>query len=122
MGTKQTVCQFYVFFIYYVGVFLEEKGVEASVDGVLGGYGHVNEADVKGSEAFLKTLLGERFFDGGKSRHLVALGTISFSSHKTYTHTHSISFCYCLSCIYICDILHYIMHWIRRGYIEYRAA
>ncbi|XXG68562.1 hypothetical protein AAC387_Pa06g1619 [Persea americana] len=47
------------------------ENVEASVDGVLGGYGHVNEADVRSSEAFLKTLLVERF--GSAGRHLVAL-------------------------------------------------
>nr|XP_010906051.1 alpha N-terminal protein methyltransferase 1 isoform X1 [Elaeis guineensis] len=47
------------------------QAVEASVDGVLGGYGHVNEADVKGSAAFLNTLLPNRF--GTERRHLVAL-------------------------------------------------
>jgi len=31
------------------------QGVKASLDGVLGGYGHVNDADVKASDAFLKT-------------------------------------------------------------------
>lgn len=51
------------------------KGVEASMDGVLGGYGHVNDSDVKGSEAFLKPLLVERFGTG--SRRLVALGIAS---------------------------------------------
>ncbi|XP_034698373.1 alpha N-terminal protein methyltransferase 1 isoform X2 [Vitis riparia] len=49
------------------------EGVEASVDGVLGGYGHVNDVDVKGSEAFLKTLFSERFVDAGRIQHLVAL-------------------------------------------------
>ncbi|XP_059667613.1 alpha N-terminal protein methyltransferase 1 isoform X2 [Cornus florida] len=48
------------------------EGVEASVDGVLGGFGHVNEPDIKGSEVFLNTLFAERF-DGGRNRHLVAL-------------------------------------------------
>lgn len=42
------------------------------MDGVLGGYGHVNDADVKGSEAFLKPLLLDRF--GSGARHPVALG------------------------------------------------
>lgn len=42
------------------------KGVEASVDGVLGGYGHVNVIDIKGSEAFLKMLLSDRYADAGK--------------------------------------------------------
>ncbi|XP_020585154.1 alpha N-terminal protein methyltransferase 1 isoform X2 [Phalaenopsis equestris] len=46
-------------------------GVDASVDGVLGGYGHVHEADVKGSESFLKPLLVDRF--GSERRHLVTL-------------------------------------------------
>ncbi|KAJ9140904.1 hypothetical protein P3X46_031496 [Hevea brasiliensis] len=49
------------------------EGVEASVDGVLGGYGRVNDADVKGSEAFLQALFSECFVDGGIDRHLVAL-------------------------------------------------
>ncbi|XP_017978430.1 PREDICTED: alpha N-terminal protein methyltransferase 1 isoform X2 [Theobroma cacao] len=49
------------------------EGVEASVDGVLGGFGQVNEADVKGSEVFLNTLLHERFDGGGRNQHLVAL-------------------------------------------------
>lgn len=42
------------------------------MDGVLGGYGCVNEADVRGSEVFLNSLLAERF--GAEARHLVALG------------------------------------------------
>lgn len=49
--------------------------MEASVDGVLGGYGHVNDVDVKGSDAFLKTLLPARF--GVERRNLVALGSIT---------------------------------------------
>ncbi|XVF23037.1 hypothetical protein REPUB_Repub13aG0003400 [Reevesia pubescens] len=49
------------------------EGVEASVDGVLGGFGEVNDADIKGSEAFLNTLLHERFDGGGRNQHLVAL-------------------------------------------------
>ncbi|KAH7836731.1 hypothetical protein Vadar_004896 [Vaccinium darrowii] len=49
------------------------EGVEASVDGVLGGYGHVNEQDIKSSEAFLNTLLVDRFPNGEGSRQLVAL-------------------------------------------------
>ncbi|KAL6893970.1 hypothetical protein ACP4OV_008068 [Aristida adscensionis] len=47
------------------------QGVEASTEGVLGGYGCVNDADVKGSDAFLRPLLAERF--GTAERHLVAL-------------------------------------------------
>ncbi|KAG9439550.1 hypothetical protein H6P81_019715 [Aristolochia fimbriata] len=47
------------------------EGIEASVDGVLGGYGHVNDVDVQGSEAFLKPLLCERL--GSQNRNLVAL-------------------------------------------------
>ncbi|GAB2297458.1 hypothetical protein Dimus_031562 [Dionaea muscipula] len=47
--------------------------VEASMDGVLGGYGHINDADIKGSEAFLKSILSEIYMDGGVNRHLVAL-------------------------------------------------
>uniref|UniRef100_A0ACD5X9D3 Uncharacterized protein n=1 Tax=Avena sativa TaxID=4498 RepID=A0ACD5X9D3_AVESA len=47
------------------------QGVEASTEGVLGGYGCVNDVDVKGSDAFLRPLLAERF--GAAKRHLVAL-------------------------------------------------
>ncbi|CAK9152221.1 unnamed protein product [Ilex paraguariensis] len=49
------------------------EGVEATMDGVLGGYAQVNEPDIKASEAFLNTLLAERFPDAGITRHLVAL-------------------------------------------------
>ncbi|KAI3436982.1 uncharacterized protein J3R85_005921, partial [Psidium guajava] len=49
------------------------EGVEATTDGVLGGYAHVNDTDIKGSEAFLKLLLAERFPGGGRGRNLVAL-------------------------------------------------
>lgn len=49
------------------------KGVEATVDGVLGGYGHTDQTDIKGSEAFLNELLSNRFPGGGKNQHLVAL-------------------------------------------------
>lgn len=44
---------------------------EASVDGVLGGYGFVNDTDIKGSDAFVKTILRDRF--GNDNRSLVAL-------------------------------------------------
>ena len=50
------------------------------MDGVLGGYGHVNEADIKDSEAFLNALLSERFPKSASAiyqRRLVALGTLS---------------------------------------------
>ncbi|CAN6465534.1 unnamed protein product [Victoria cruziana] len=46
------------------------EGIEASVDGVLGGYGHVNQSDVKGSESLLGEILLNRL--PGK-RRLVAL-------------------------------------------------
>ncbi|XP_027770524.1 alpha N-terminal protein methyltransferase 1 isoform X4 [Solanum pennellii] len=49
------------------------QGVEATVDGVLGGYGHVNTPDIKASEDFLNTILAERFPDAGRGRHLVTL-------------------------------------------------
>ncbi|KAK6796346.1 hypothetical protein RDI58_004047 [Solanum bulbocastanum] len=49
------------------------QGVEATVDGVLGGFGHVNTPDIKASEDFLNTILAERFPDAGRGRHLVAL-------------------------------------------------
>jgi protein N-terminal methyltransferase len=48
--------------------------VEASTEGVLGGYGCVNDVDVKGSDAFLRPLLAERF--GHAKRRLVALGKL----------------------------------------------
>ncbi|GAY33855.1 hypothetical protein CUMW_008330 [Citrus unshiu] len=49
------------------------EGVEASVDGVLGGFGNVNEVDIKGSEAFLQMLLSDRFPNARNNQHLVAL-------------------------------------------------
>ncbi|XP_016557978.2 alpha N-terminal protein methyltransferase 1 isoform X2 [Capsicum annuum] len=49
------------------------QGVEATMDGVLGGYGHVNAADIKASEDFLNAILAERFPDAGRGRRLVAL-------------------------------------------------
>lgn len=52
--------------------------MEASVDGVLGGYGHVNDADIKDSEAFLNTLLADCFPDAGRNQHLVALGNLLY--------------------------------------------
>ncbi|XP_047330837.1 alpha N-terminal protein methyltransferase 1 [Impatiens glandulifera] len=48
------------------------EGVEASVDGVLGGYAHVSEPDVKDSEVFLNTLLSDLFADRRNGK-LVAL-------------------------------------------------
>lgn len=45
------------------------------MDGVLGGYGHVNESDIKGSEQFLDSVFAERFPDAASAgRRLVALG------------------------------------------------
>lgn len=52
------------------------EGVEASVNGVLGGYAQVNEPDIEGSQAFLNTLLSERF---PNSDHLAALGISTLS-------------------------------------------
>lgn len=52
--------------------------MEASVDGVLGGYGHVNEADIKDSEAFLNTLFADCFPHAGRNQHLVALGNLLY--------------------------------------------
>ncbi|KAL8508276.1 hypothetical protein ACS0TY_018749 [Phlomoides rotata] len=50
------------------------QGVEATVDGVLGGYGHVNKPDIEGSEAFLNSVLAERFPDAAsRGRRLVSL-------------------------------------------------
>ncbi|PWA87674.1 methyltransferase [Artemisia annua] len=49
------------------------QGVEASDDGVLGGYAQVNEPDIITSEGFLNTLFKEFFPDSGKNQHLVAL-------------------------------------------------
>lgn len=61
------------FFCFF---FWREKNVEASVDGVLGGYGQVNDADIRDSEAFLNFLLPQRFHDSANKRHLVALGIL----------------------------------------------
>lgn len=50
--------------------------MEASTDGVLGGFGHMSDADVRDSEAFLNGLLSELLPNAANSqRHLVALGT-----------------------------------------------
>lgn len=46
------------------------------MDGVLGGYGHVNKPDIEGSEAFLNSILTELFPDSGGGRRLVTLGII----------------------------------------------
>ncbi|XP_057780161.1 alpha N-terminal protein methyltransferase 1-like [Salvia miltiorrhiza] len=53
------------------------QGVEATVDGVLGGYGHVNKPDIEGSEAFLNLILAERFPDAGSERRLNTLDCVS---------------------------------------------
>lgn len=70
--------------------------MDATVDGVLGGYGHVNDADVAASDAFLTSILAERFpaqrdapTAARPSRHLVALG----------------SFCCLFLCIYTTSVL-----------------
>ncbi|KAK3034385.1 hypothetical protein RJ639_033989 [Escallonia herrerae] len=60
------------------------QGVEASVDGVLGGYGHVSEADIKSSEAFLNTLLADYFPDAATNRHLVALDELARNIHVPF--------------------------------------
>ncbi|KAK1416974.1 hypothetical protein QVD17_26094 [Tagetes erecta] len=49
------------------------QGVEASMDGVLGGYAHVNEPDINSSEAFINSLLTHLFPNSGRDQHLVAL-------------------------------------------------
>ena len=72
------------------------QGVEASVDGVLGGYGHVNDADILGSEVFLKSILVERFSFAGKDRPLVALG-ISLLTHFLIFSFHH----FCLSLLWM---------------------
>lgn len=64
----------------YICAYDGEKGVEATVDGVLGGYGQVNEPDIKGSEEFLNSLLAERFLDAGGGGNLVVLGTLCWLS------------------------------------------
>ncbi|XP_074276688.1 alpha N-terminal protein methyltransferase 1 [Silene latifolia] len=47
--------------------------VEASVEGVLGGYGNVSDADITSSEAFLRTLFTDLHIIGGPNRQLVSL-------------------------------------------------
>ncbi|RYR17369.1 hypothetical protein Ahy_B03g062137 isoform D [Arachis hypogaea] len=49
------------------------EGVEASMDGVLGGFANVNEPDIKCSEEFLKIILSERFPADARHQPLVAL-------------------------------------------------
>lgn len=51
--------------------------MNATVDGVLGGYANVNEPDISCSEDFLKILLAERFPGDVRNQPLVALGTRS---------------------------------------------
>jgi hypothetical protein len=48
------------------------------VDGVLGGYSHVNEPDISCSDDFLKIILSERFSAHVKTQPLVALGIFFF--------------------------------------------
>lgn len=49
------------------------EGVEASVNGVLGGYGHVNDRDVAASDGFLMEILSNMPESLLSSKHLVAL-------------------------------------------------
>lgn len=49
------------------------EGVNATVDGVLGGYADVNEPDITCSDDFLKIILSERFNADAKTQPLVAL-------------------------------------------------
>ena len=66
--------------------------MEASTEGVLGGYGCVNDADVKGSDAFIRPLLAERF--GAAKRHLVALGELlSWALHGAFYYHFCLSEC-----------------------------
>ncbi|KAH7442338.1 hypothetical protein KP509_03G083400, partial [Ceratopteris richardii] len=57
---------------YDKGVAYWER-VEASVNGVLGGYGHVNERDIAASDRFLLDVFNGMSADFSKSKHLVAL-------------------------------------------------
>jgi hypothetical protein len=63
---------------------LTSQGVDASVNGVLGGYGHVNEPDVAASDEFLmdvfRTLAHPSLSD--RSKKLVALGDCSTQSKR----------------------------------------
>ncbi|XP_073140401.1 alpha N-terminal protein methyltransferase 1 isoform X2 [Henckelia pumila] len=42
------------------------QGVEATMDGVMGGYANINEPDIEASESFLNALLSERFPNAGR--------------------------------------------------------
>ncbi|KAJ6846778.1 alpha N-terminal protein methyltransferase 1 [Iris pallida] len=68
------------------------QNVEASVDGVLGGYGHVNDADVAGSDAFLRTLIPKLLHPG--SNRPVALdcgsGIGRVTKHLLLEHFHEV--------------------------------
>lgn len=66
------------------------EGVEASVNGVLGGYAQVNEPDIDGSQAFLNTLLSERF---PNSDHLAALGISTLSLSFSFSPVLCVSMC-----------------------------
>jgi hypothetical protein len=65
--------------------------VEASTEGVLGGYGCVNDADVKGSDAFLRPLLADQF--GTANRHLVALGEFIYYCKEALASASRACFC-----------------------------
>jgi hypothetical protein len=79
--------------------------VEASTEGVLGGYGCVNDVDVKGSDAFLRPLLAERF--GAARRHLVALG--EFTSVEGYSFwLFTVLELYTIVAVLICSLIHLV--------------
>lgn len=64
---------------HFYPLLLTSQAVDASVNGVLGGYGHVNEPDVAASDEFLmdvfRTIAHPSLSDGTKN--LVALGDCS---------------------------------------------
>ncbi|KAL4288615.1 hypothetical protein AHAS_Ahas19G0303900 [Arachis hypogaea] len=64
--------KFNSFMLFYYWVY-HGKGVEASMDGVLGGFANVNKPDIKCSEEFLKIILSERFPADARHQPLVAL-------------------------------------------------
>ena len=74
--------------------------MEASTEGVLGGYGCVNDVDVKGSDAFIRPLLADRF--GTAKRHLVALGEFIYYCKEVLAS--AIRACLCASFVLVISL------------------
>lgn len=73
-ANKPCFCSNVVRFASYLCLSLFAQGVEASVNGVLGGYGHVSDRDVSASDGFLVEVLSNLSEPFLSSKNLVALG------------------------------------------------